>query len=273
MIQERKALKMLPSGDTAQPRCERCGASAPIVILDLPWEKIRLPARCGCEAAAHEKKAGRNRFIERQALLDRMANRDVIGEEFKSASFKSFNVTDHNRPVYEACLRYARSLDEKMQDGASLGLMGCVGTGKTHLLVAIHKAAVRRGLTSAVVKTPLLFERLRPRAGDSDTARAEIEQLIERLFTVDLLALDDINLGFRDNASPWREEKLYLIVDHRTAHRRPVNFSANTTSWEELSRSLGGRIVDRLRRKRAKDGPGMKPGGCLAFCMKWESYR
>jgi DNA replication protein DnaC len=273
MIQEKKALKMIPPGDSAQPRCKRCGASTRIEILELPWEKIRVPSRCGCEAAAIERQAGRNRFIERQALLDRMANRDVIGEEFLEASFESFIVTDHNRPVYEACLQYARTIEDRRHDGASLGLMGWVGTGKTHLLVSIHKEAVRRGLTSAVVKTPLLFERLRPRAGDSDTARAEIEQLIERLFTVDILTLDDINLGFRNNASPWREEKLYLIVDHRMIHRRPVNFSANTTSWEELSRCLGGRIVDRLRRKRAKDGPGMKPGGCQAFCMKWESCR
>jgi DNA replication protein DnaC len=273
MIQQKQKLKMIPPMDSAQPRCEHCGASARIEILELPWEKIRVTARCGCEAAAIEKQAGRNRFIERQALLDRMANRDVIGEEFLEASFESFIVTDHNRPVYEACRKYALTIEDRRRDGANLGLMGWVGTGKTHLLVAIHKAAVRKGLTSAIVKTPLLFERLRPRAGDSDTARAEIEQLIERLFTVDMLTLDDINLGFRNNASPWREEKLYLIVDHRTTHRRPVNFSANTTSWEELSRCLGVRIVDRLRRKRAKDGPGMKPGGCLAFCMKWESYR
>jgi DNA replication protein DnaC len=244
-----------------------------IEVLELPWEKIRLPSRCGCEAASFEKRARRNRFMERQALLDRMVNRDLIGEEFMKASFETFVVTDHNRPVYEACLQYARTIEGRRRDGASLGLMGWVGTGKTHLLVAIHKEAIRRGLTSAVVKTPLLFERLRPRAGDSAAARAEIEQLIEHLFTVDMLALDDINLGSRDNASPWREEKLYLIVDHRKSHLRPVNFSANTTSWEELSKCLGVRIVDRLRRKRAKEESGMKPGGCQAFCLRWESYR
>lgn len=266
-------MRAIPPGDSAQPSCERCGAPMRIEVLELPWEKIRLPSRCGCEAASFERRAGRNRFMERQAHLDRMVNRDLIGEEFMGATFESFIVTDHNRPVYEASLEYARTIEDRRRDGGSLGLMGWVGTGKTHLLVSIHKEAVRRGLTSAVVKTPLLFERLRPRAGDGAAARSDIEQFIEHLFTVDLLALDDINLGSRDNASPWREEKLYLIVDHRKAHFRPVNFSANTTSWEELSQSLGVRIVDRLRRKRAKGGTGTKPGGCLAFCLRWESYR
>lgn len=74
-----------------------------------------------------------------------------VGKRFQKATFSNFNVTSFNSQAFEAC--------KALVDGKNLGvvLIGPVGVGKTHLLIALAREYDRRN--SYVPAAPELTEK------------------------------------------------------------------------------------------------------------------
>lgn len=123
---------------------------------------------------------------------------------------------------------------------------GPVGTGKTHLGVALVKAAVesavreQRRASTLVTSAPALLAEIR--SSFRDGATLSEDDLIQRYARTEYLLVDDLGV---ERGTDFAIQTLYLIVDARyTAMRRTV-FTSNL-SVAEIAERLGDRIASRI---------------------------
>lgn len=113
-------------------------------------------------------------------------------------------------------------------------LLGDLGTGKTHLAVAIL-----RGFKSGLfIKQSELLRRLRATYRD----KAAVDPVDEAQDAA-CLVLDEVGLspGGRDELP-----MLHDILDHRHGNQKPTIITGNV-AFDELSQIIGERMADRLR--------------------------
>ena len=206
--------------------CKHCGA-----------ERARLPfcdhisEPCRCAGALAERDAlldaerlnserilaaqAREREEQQTALIRKLALE--MPAKLRGCSFDNFQVQSHTRQMFDA----ARRLVDRNGAGLGLMLLGDVGVGKTHLAAAIANAEIAAGRSVLCGTVPDLLSRIKASYG-SDT---ETEyQVLRPFFECSLLVLDDLG---KENVSPWVEEKIYTILNHRYNHDRRVVITMN----------------------------------------------
>jgi DNA replication protein DnaC len=144
-------------------------------------------------------------------------------------------------PVYKAVKGYVEAIDDRLDEGEGLWLMGDVGTGKTTLAMLVSKAAVEAGRTVAIYSLPRLLSRIR-RTYDADAGEQSYAEFFERLTEVDLLHVDDLGAEKR---SDWVLEQLYSIINERYESQRSVVVTTNLDQ-AALEEQIGPRTVSRL---------------------------
>jgi DNA replication protein DnaC len=115
-------------------------------------------------------------------------------------------------------------------------LMGGYGCGKTHLAAAIANFAVDLGVPTLFLTVPDLLDWLR---FSYDSPEATFEQRFDEIRNIALLVLDDLGT---QNATPWAQEKLYQIINHRYAAKLPMVVTTNLDMDD-----IDGRIRSRLQ--------------------------
>ncbi|MFN2166934.1 MAG: ATP-binding protein, partial [Anaerolineae bacterium] len=98
-----------------------------------------------------------------------------------------------------------------------LVLTGVYGCGKTHLAAAIANKRTSMGQPALFVVVPDLLDHLR--ATFSPASHARFDQRFEEVRAAPLLVLDDLGT---ESASPWAQEKLYQLFNHRYNARLPT---------------------------------------------------
>ena len=134
--------------------------------------------------------------------------------------------------------RYVRHVEQRLDEGRGLWLVGDVGTGKTTLAMIISRAALDAGRTVAIYSLPRLLNVIR-RAIDSEAGMLDY---LDRLTAVDLLHIDDLGAEHR---TEWVLEQLYTIINARYEDERSTVITSNLEA-DELAAQLGERIVSRL---------------------------
>jgi DNA replication protein DnaC len=119
-----------------------------------------------------------------------------------------------------------------------LVFQGVNGCGKTHLAAAIVNYRYEMKKPALFVVVPDFLDHLR--STFSPDSRVSYDQLFEAVKTAPLLALDDFG---EQASSPWAQEKLYQVINHRYNARLP---SVITTccSLDEIESRLSSRFVD-----------------------------
>ena len=188
----------------------------------------------------------------------------AIPKRFRGVSFDRPPVSDMERSssqdlrtVVHVVRDYCDHIDERLDEGRGLWLMGPVGTGKTSLAMLVAKTALSAGHTVAIYSVPQLLARIR-RTYDGDPGEQSYLEFFERLTTVELLHLDDLG---SERRTDWVLEQLYAIVNRRYEEQLPIVVTMNddeviasareagvdTDNWNEaLNRQLGARTVSRL---------------------------
>ena len=143
------------------------------------------------------------------------------------------------KEVLKAARDYVKGfhLREEMK---GLRIFGVVGSGKSHIAVAILKEIIKKGYTGLYFNVPELLQKIRESySSESDEGEAGILDMVSE---TDLLVLDDLGA---DAASGWVRDRLYLLINRRYETNKPTIV---TTSFdlEELRTQLGKRIVSRL---------------------------
>ena len=115
---------------------------------------------------------------------------------------------------------------------------GVNGCGKTHLAAAIANYCIAHGKPVFFVVVPDLLDHLR--STFSPESKMSYDEFFEQVKTAHLLILDDFG---QQSATPWSQEKLYQLINHRYNAMLPTVITT-CASLEEIEVRFSSRMVD-----------------------------
>lgn len=221
------------SGESAAPGADVCPIcrGTGFVLRDVPisdpdFGKAQ-PCICTLKNAAWER-AVHLRQVSNLSQLERLtferfsSNRDALPEDIRLSL----------RTAYDLARKFA-------QDPSGwLVLHGSYGTGKTHLAAAIANVRLARGQPVLFVVAPDLLDYLR--AAFSPQSDVTFDQRFEEVRSTPLLILDDLGAH---STTPWAQEKLYQIINHRYNAHLPTVITTNLR-LDDLDERVRSRLVD-----------------------------
>ena len=164
-----------------------------------------------------------------------------LPELLKGMTFDSFD--RRGQAVDEKALDSLREAYKLSREFAEepylwLVLLGATGCGKTHLAAAIANQQIPRGKPAYFVVVPDLLDHLR--SAYSPDSKIPYDELFETIRTAPLLILDDLGAH---SSTPWAEEKLYQLINHRYNHRLATVVTTNLR-LDDLDERLASRLAD-----------------------------
>jgi DNA replication protein DnaC len=159
-------------------------------------------------------------------------------QTFETFSLRERELDSDQVTSLEQALTFARNYAGHPEDW--LLLTGGYGCGKTHLAAAIANERVSQGHAALFVVVPDLLDHLR--ATFAPNSPVPYDRRLEEIRTVPLLVLDDLGTH---SATPWAQEKLYQIFNHRYNARLPTVITASDDA--HIDERLKSRLFDRGR--------------------------
>jgi DNA replication protein DnaC len=159
----------------------------------------------------------------------------------KSMTFESFDrkrvhlLPEQRQNLEEA---YRLALDFAKSPEGWLVFQGVNGCGKTHLASAIVNYQYKLGKPALFIVVPDFLDHLR--STFSPESKISYDHLFEAVKSTPLLVLDD----FGEQAStPWAQEKLYQVINHRYNARLPTVITT-CCSVGEIENRISSRLAD-----------------------------
>jgi DNA replication protein DnaC len=276
-----------PNSDTSYDQRFEEIRNAPLLILDdlgahasTPWaqEKLfqifnhRYNARLPTVVTSNHALEEIDRRI-RSRLVDPMLSRivTILAPDFRETGAESSDLSSlslHQDKSFDTFDLRANELDREQAENLRMVFntakhfaenpadwvlfTGTYGCGKTHLAAAIANYRVEQGHSALFIVVPDLLDHLR--AAFSPNAQTSYDKRFEEVRNTPLLVLDDMGTH---SATPWAEEKLYQLFNHRYNARLPTIITMVDTA--ELHARLKSRVLD--------------PGRCTSIIITAGSYR
>lgn len=203
-----------------------------------------------CCACHHEKDLA-NYMAEQKAIaeaskLKRIADRVAacrIPDRFSDKTFWDYSASSAGqRSNLEKCQDYAENFDTHYADGRCLILSGTVGTGKTHLAIAILKGVVeKQGYTGKYWTVNGLLQVIRS-SYEKDSGFSESD-VIASVTDTHLLVLDEVGAT---KQSEFEMATLFNIINSRYEWKLPTIIISNLGP-KQIGEAIGERCFDRLR--------------------------
>ena len=213
--------------DDVCPQCGGAGFVRRTVRLGHPDFGKAFPCRCTEDEDADQRLARLQRYSNLGALR-RLTFDNLM------ARGRSPRPQDQER--FAAATAAARQFAG--EPSGWLVFSGPSGCGKTHLSAAIASRCIEQGRPALFMVVPDLLDHLRAAyRPDSDIGYDDLFELVR---SAPLLILDDLGVH---SSTPWADEKLFQIVNHRYQARAPTVF---TTARDigELDPRLQTRLGD-----------------------------
>ncbi len=213
-----------------EPQCALC--------QDLGWTTPDVPPgdpdfgrRIVCECQRENVERARH---DRLVRYSNLAN--LTRSTFDTLDSRGRAADPDSRELFATALEAAQRFAENAEGW--LLISGPNGSGKTHLAAAIANRLIERGRPALFVHVPDLLDHLR--AAFSPQADISYDDLFEQVRNAPLLVLDELG---SHSATPWAEEKLRQIINHRFTAGLPT--VVTTTAREhELEPYLRTRLTD-----------------------------
>lgn len=204
-------------------QCEICGDRG-YLRYDVPVGHPSFGQVYACEC--------RKREIA-QDRIDKLRRTSNLGA-FSESSFKNFEELPGTDRAYEEAIGFAQDPTHRW-----LVLSGPVGVGKTHLAAAIARFVIEEHKMNAYfAAVPDLMDHLRSTFAPGSPEG--YDNLFEEIRNAQLLVLDDLGT---ENATPWAQEKLYQIMNHRYIERLPTVITTNT-DLRKIDDRIASRMLD-----------------------------
>ncbi len=235
----------LRSGGLGDPNCPHChGVGYIREDVEVGHPNFGKLFPCSCRFAEIEA-AQKNRQLEISSL-----------GPLAGKTFDNFLPEGHTTDaVQRASLRLAFETARKYADSPRgwLLLTGGYGCGKTHLAAAIANARLAAGQPVMFINAPDLLDHLRATYGPG--SEVSYDELFERVRNIPLLIIDDLGA---ESPTPWAQEKLYQIFNHRYNLALPTVVTSNV-ELERFDPRLRSRLVDMdLARRINMDAPDFR---------------
>lgn len=134
--------------------------------------------------------------------------------------------------AYNLALEFARSPE------GWLVFRGDNGCGKTHLAAAIVNYCYQHKQPALFVVVPDFLDHLR--STFSPESETSYDQLFESVRNAPLLVLDDFG---KQTTTPWAQEKLFQVINHRYNAKLPTVITTNLAE-EEMDSPILSRFAD-----------------------------
>jgi len=212
----------------------RDGGETMSFCLECSREKQRAEGIAEQKAQADARKA--------KSIADRIAS-CRIPDRFADKSFWDYSPSSGGqRSNLEKCQDYAENFDTHYADGRCLILSGTVGTGKTHLAIAILKDAVeKQGYTGKYWTVNGLLQVIRS-SYEKDSGFSESD-VIASVTDTHLLVLDEVGAT---KQSEFEMATLFNIINSRYEWKLPTIIISNLGP-KQIGEAIGERCFDRLR--------------------------
>jgi len=230
-----------PDGAPVAPACPAChGAGWLRRDVPIGHADFGLPVLCGCKTTELK-----------QQRLDRLFATSRLGDHLRGMTFDGFLSrdipydagavgADWDREETFRSLKRAVSTARHYaaQPEGWLVFLGDFGCGKTHLAVAIANERIGHTEPALFQVVPDLLDHLR--ATFAPNSPVTYDELFEEVRSAPLLILDDLGA---QSSSPWADEKLFQIINHRYNHRLPTVITTNLPLDRHQPR-LASRMTD-----------------------------
>ena len=210
--------------------CPKCGGAG-FLRRDVPVDHPDFGRAVPCDCKVRETQHASVEELRRTSGLTPLSQ--MIFETFRPEGIglppdKQKNLKD----AFEKARRFA--LDPK----GWLLLKGGYGSGKTHLAAAVANQRLAAGDPVHFVVVPDLLDHLR--ATFAPTSRVTYDERFEQIRSTPFLILDDLGA---QSATPWAQEKMFQLMNHRYNAQLPTVISMNR-ELEEIEPRLRSRLAD-----------------------------
>ncbi|WP_119065536.1 ATP-binding protein [Rubrobacter indicoceani] len=229
--------------------CPHCGRSLEAEYVEFPpalakkygkpgeWDYLPCTPEC-------EKKNERQEWehARRESRVVSLKERSGLSKRMKGYTLDSFNKFASEGAVraFEKVMRYVDEWEERREDGSGLYFFGGVGTGKTHLAVAVMNEVIqKKRVPGLFVTVPELLDNIR---GTYNDPGRNLDDWMDAVKNAEMLVLDDLG---SERATEWVQERIFVIVNHRYREALPTIFTSNIGP-QELPAKLGDRTSSRI---------------------------
>ncbi len=229
--------------------CPHCGRELQAEWVEFPpalkqkygksgeWDY--LPCTPECEAKNERREW---ELMRRDARVVALRERSGLSKRMKGYTFSTFKpyVSPSATRAAEKVETYLKNWEENREAGRGIYFCGGVGTGKTHLAVAVMNELIqRKRVPSLFVTVPELLDNLR---GAYNDPGRDIDEWMEHVKNADLLVLDDLG---SERPTEWVQERVFVVVNHRYREELPTIFTSNIGP-KDLAAQLGERTASRI---------------------------
>lgn len=204
-----------------------------------PGEWYYNPCTPECEQKNDQREWELNR---REARVKSLQGRSGLSKRMKGYTFSNFDqdVSDEAMNARQRAMTYVFDWEEHRETGQGIYLCGDVGTGKTHLAVAVmNELMSKKRVPSLFVTIPELLDNLR---GSYNDPGRNLDEWMDAVKNADLLVLDDLG---SERVTEWVRERLFVLINHRYREALPTVFTSNVGP-KDLATQLGERTASRV---------------------------
>ena len=200
-----------------------------------------------CEAEATEKaeKEKADAEVAAKELRDLRERTEacMIPRRFSDKTFENYDKdTDSRARNFQACKDYANGFEGHFKAGRCMIMSGSVGTGKTHLAIAIAKQVLADlGATVRYTTVSNLLSDMKATYG-GDSKRTD-QHVMDEMTDPNLLILDEVGTT---KQSEFEMATIFNLINTRYECMFPTIVISNL-GLAQISEAIGERCYDRLR--------------------------
>jgi len=229
--------------------CAHCGREIESEWIEFPPALQRKYGKPGewyyhpCTPDCEKKDEQREwEHMRRDARVETLQRKSGLSKRMVNYGLDNFRpmVSESTQRAVAKVTDYIMGWDENREAGRGLYLCGGVGTGKTHLAVAVLNELIRKKrVPSLFVTVPELLDNLR---GTYDHPGRNLDEWMDAVKNAEFLVLDDLG---SEKPTAWVQERIFVIVNHRYREALPTVFTSNIGP-KDLAAQLGERTASRI---------------------------
>lgn len=201
--------------------------------------------KCESEATAKAEKEKLDAEVAAKELRDLRERTEacMIPRRFSDKTFENYaKDTESRGRNFQACKDYADNFKDHFRAGRCMIMSGSVGTGKTHLAIAIAKQVLADlGATVRYTTVSNLLAEMKATYG-GDSKRTD-QHVMDEMTDPNLLILDEVGTT---KQSEFEMSTIFSLINTRYECMFPTIVISNL-GLSQISDAIGERCYDRLR--------------------------